>query len=115
MNIKPIKTKKDYKNSLLRVEKIWDAEPNTKKSDELEVLSVLIEKYEKENFNILPPDPVEAIKFRMEQMQLEKKDLAKIIGANRVSEILQKKRGLTINMIRNLHSTLHIPTDSLIN
>ena len=114
MNIKPIKTKKDYKETLVRVEKIWDAKPNTKKGDELEILSVLIEKYEEDNYKILPPDPVEAIKFRMEQMQLKKKDLAKIIGANRVSEILQGKRSLTINMIRNLHSALHIPTNSLV-
>ncbi|MCK5416330.1 transcriptional regulator [Candidatus Parcubacteria bacterium] len=114
MNIKPIKTKRDYKEALTRIEKIIEADPGTKKGDELEILSVLIEKYEKDNYEILPPDPIEAIKFRMEQMQLEKKDLAKIIGANRVSEVLQKKRGLTIGMIRNLHSVLHIPTDSLV-
>ncbi len=114
MSIKPIRTKKNYQEALIRVEKIWDAKPNTVKGDELEILSVLIEKYEKDHYKILPPDPVEAIKFRMEQMHLEKKDLAKIIGANRVSEVLQKKRGLTIGMIRNLHSTLHIPTDSLV-
>ncbi len=115
MSIKPIKTKKDHKKALTRVERIWDAKPNTSEGDELEILSILIEKYEKDNFEILPPDPIEAIKFRMEQMQLEKKDLAKIIGANRVSEVLQKKRGLTIAMIKNLHSALHIPIDSLIN
>ena len=115
MNIKPIKSKKDYKEALKRIEQIFNVEPDTKKGDELEILSVLVEKYEKDNFEILPPDPIEAIKFRMEQMQLEKKDLAKIIGANRVSEVLQRKRGLTIGMIRNLHSALHIPTDSLVN
>ena len=115
MNIQPIKTKKDYKNALMRIEKIMNAEPGTKKADELEVLSILVEKYEKDNFEILPPDPIEAIKFRMEQMQLDNKDLAKVIGANRVSEIFSKKRSLTINMIRKLHSVLYIPTDSLIN
>ena len=114
MNIKPIKTNKDYKEALARVEKIWNKKPSIKLSDELDVLAVLIEKYEKDNFDIFPPDPVEAIKFRMEQMQMGKKDLAKIIGANRVSEVLQKKRGLTLGMIRNLHSTLNIPTDSLV-
>lgn len=114
MNIKPIKTKKDYKKALIRVEKIWDAKQDTGRGNELEILSMLIEKYEKEKFEILPPNPVEAIKFRMEQMGLEKKDLAKIIGANRASEVLQRKRGLTLKMIRNLHIALHIPTDSLV-
>ena len=114
MKIKLIKNNKDYKESLKRVEEIWNAEKNTKKGDELEVLSVLIEKYEKEKFDILPPDPVEAIKFRMEQMRLDKKDLAKIIGANRASEVLRNKRGLTLKMIRNLNVSLKIPTDSLI-
>ena len=114
MNIKLIKTKKDYKEALVRVEKNWDAKHGTVQGDELEILSMLIETYEKENFEILPPDPVAAIKFRMEQMGLEKKDLAKIIGANRTSEVLRKKRGLTLKMIRSLHIALHIPTDSLV-
>lgn len=115
MNIKPVKTKKDYKEALTRIEKIWNAESGTKMGDELEILSVLVEKYEEDSYKILPPNPIEAIKFRMEQMQLEKKDLAKIIGANRASEVLQGKRGLTINMIRSLRSALRIPTDSLVN
>ena len=114
MNIKPIKTKKNYKEALVRVEKIWESKPDTSRGDELEILSMLIEKYEKEKFEIFPPDPIGAIKFRMEQMGLEKKDLAKIIGANRTSEVLQKKRGLTLKMIRSLHIALHIPTDSLV-
>jgi HTH-type transcriptional regulator / antitoxin HigA len=114
MTIKPIKTKKDYNVALAKIDKLLTSAPDTKKGDELEVLSVLIEKYEQDNFEILPPDPVEAIKFRMEQIGLEKKDLAKIIGANRVSEILQRKRSLTINMIKRLHTSLQIPTDSLI-
>ncbi len=114
MNIKPIKTKKDYNDALAIIEKIWDAKSGTDKGDKLDILSILIEKYEKENFEILPPDPIEAIKFRMEQMGLEKKDLAKIIGANRTSEVLRKKRGLTLRMIKNLHAALNIPTDSLV-
>ena len=114
MSIKLIKTKKDYKEALARVEKIWDSKSGTVHGDELEILSMLIEKYEKEKFEIFPPDPIGAIKFRMEQMGLEKKDLAKIIGANRTSEVLQKKRGLTLKMIRSLHIALHIPTDSLV-
>ena len=114
MNIKPIKTKKDYKDTLARVEKIWQAKLGTSRGNELEILSMLVEKYENEKFKILPPDPIAAIKFRMEQMGLEKKDLAKIIGANRTSEVLQKKRRLTLNMIRNLHIALNIPTDSLV-
>jgi len=114
MNIKPIKTKMDYQAALLRVEKLWNAKSGTKQGDELEVLSIIVEKYENDNYEILPPNAVEAIKFRMEQMNLEQKDLADIIGGNRASEILKKKRGLTLNMIRVLHSSLHIPTDSLI-
>lgn len=114
MNIKPIKNNKDYKNTIARIEKIWEAKVNTKASDELEILSVLVEKYEEKHFTILPPDPVEAIRFRMEQMGLEKKDLAEIIGANRSSEVLNGKRGLTLKMIRDLHLSLKIPTDSLV-
>ncbi|HAM88833.1 MAG: hypothetical protein US83_C0006G0069 [Candidatus Falkowbacteria bacterium GW2011_GWC2_38_22] len=114
MNIKPIKNNKDYKKALARIEKIWDVKGNAQINDELEILSVLIEKYEEEHYTILPPDPIEAIKFRMEQMGLEKKDLAEIIGANRSSEVLHGKRGLTLKMIRDLHSALKIPIDSLV-
>jgi len=114
MNIKPIKTKKDYREALERIEKLWDAKFNTKKGDELDILTTLIEKYEENNFEILPPDPVEAIKFRMEQMGLEQKDLSKLIGANRASEILKKKRKLTLNMIKLLSKSLKIPTDVLV-
>lgn len=114
MSIKPIKTKKDYEMALKRVEKLWGAKPNTKQGDELEILSVLIEQYETNNFLVAAPDPVEAIKFRMEQMGMENKDLAKIIGANRASEVLKKKRTLSINLIRTLRTALNIPVDSLI-
>lgn len=115
MTIKPIKTKKDYKDSLKKIEKLWEAKPSTKEGDELEILAVLVEKYEAENYPISLPTPIEAIKFRMEQMGLTKKDLGKIIGANRVSEILNKKRGLSLNMIKNLHEKLNIPAEFLLN
>lgn len=115
MNIKLIKTKKDYQQALNRLEVIFDAKPNTKEGDELEVLGLLIETYEKEHFPISYPDPVEAIKFRMEQMGYSQNDLAKVVGLkSRASEILNKKRKLSLDMIRKLHETLSIPTDVLI-
>jgi len=115
MNIKPIKTKKDYTSALSRLDKIFDAKPGTPEGDELEVLSILIEKYENEHFTIGYPDPIEAIKFRMEQMGYSQSDLAKVVGLkSRASEILSKKRKLTLEMIRQLHETLKIPTDVLI-
>jgi HTH-type transcriptional regulator/antitoxin HigA len=114
MNIKLIKTKKDYEQALKRVESLWDAKPNSREGDELDVLATLIEKYENDNFPIEFPDPVEAIKFRMEQLGIENKDLAKIIGANRTSEVLNEKRPLSIKMIRVLRKELKIPADSLI-
>jgi len=114
MNIKPIKTKKNYQETLKRIEQIWDALPGTPESDELDILATLVEKYEEVNYAIATPDPVEAIKFRMEQMGMDKKDLAKIIGANRVSELFSKKRSLSLKMIRSLREKLGIPADSLI-
>ena len=115
MNIKPIKTKKDYEQAMLRLEKLFDAKKGTPKGDELEVLSLLIEKYEDEHFPIDLPDPVEAIKFRMEQMGYNQNDLAKIVGLkSRASEILNRKRKLSLEMIRQLHDRLNIPTDVLI-
>jgi len=115
MKITPIKTNKDYEKALERLEKIFDAKLGTEKGDELEVLSILIEKYEKEKFPIGMPDPIEAIKFRMEQLGMKQKDLAKVVGyKSRVSEILNKKRKLTIDMIRNLNQQLNIPTEVLI-
>jgi len=115
MTLKLIKTKKDYQNALKRLEVIFDARPGAKEGDELELLSMLIEKYEEEHFPIEAPDPIEAIKFRMEQMGYKQKDLENIIGyKGRVSEILNKKRKLTLEMIRKLHDTLQIPTDVLL-
>jgi len=115
MNIKPIKNEKDYDKALGRLELIFDSKKETKDGDELEILSILIDKYENEHFPIGFPDPIEAIKFRMEQMGLKQKDLAEAVGfTSRVSEILNKKRKLTLEMIRNLHLKLHIPTEVLI-
>jgi HTH-type transcriptional regulator/antitoxin HigA len=114
MNIKLIKNSKDHREALKRVEKIWNAKPNSKKGDELDVLATLIEKYEEQRFKIAAPDPVEAIRFRMEQIGMERADLAKIIGANRVSEVFSKKRPLSLNIIRSLRTKLNIPADSLI-
>ncbi|MGA9213041.1 helix-turn-helix domain-containing protein [Kaistella sp.] len=115
MEIKPIKTEQNYSQALERLEKIFDAKKGTKEGDELEVLGILIEKYEDENFPIDLPDPIEAIKFRMEQMGYSQNDLAKVIGLkSRASEILNKKRKLSLEMIRNLHSIMKIPTEVLI-
>ena len=114
MNIKPIKTQEDYNAILSQIEKLMDAKPNTPQMDELEVLTTLVEAYEKQHYKIDAPDPIEAIKFRMEQEGLKQKDLVPIVGSKSiVSEILNKKRKLTIEMIRNLHKELHIPVESL--
>lgn len=115
MHIKPIKTKKDYQMALERLEKIFDARAGSREGDELEVLSILIEKYENEQFPIDLPDPIEAIKFRMDQMGYNQNDLAKVVGLkSRASEILNKKRKLTLEMVRQLHQGLNIPTNILI-
>lgn len=115
MTLKPIKTEEDYNQVLERLSQIFDAKPNTKEGDELEILGILIEKYENENFPIELPDPIEAIKFRMEQLNYSQSDLAEIIGLkSRASEILNKKRKLSLEMIRKLNEKLHIPSDVLI-
>lgn len=115
MEIKLIKTKKDYQQALARLEEIFDARPNTAQGDELEILSMLIEKYEDKHFPIEFPDPVEAIKFRMEQMGMNQSDLSEIVGLkSRASEILNRKRKLSIEMIRKLNSAMNIPLDVLI-
>jgi HTH-type transcriptional regulator/antitoxin HigA len=115
MEIKVIKTEEQYEATLNRVEEIFDSTKTSETSDELELLTVLIEKYENEYHPIPLPDPIEAIKFRMEQMGYQQKDLAKVIGLkSRTSEILNRKRKLTIDVIRKLHDRLGIPTDVLI-
>jgi HTH-type transcriptional regulator/antitoxin HigA len=115
MEIKPIKTETDYNQALERLEIIFDAKNGTPEGDELEVLGILIDQYENEHFPIDLPDPIEAIKFRMEQMGYNQNDLANIIGLkSRASEILNRKRKLSLEMIRKLHEVLNIPTDVLI-
>ncbi len=115
MTIKPIKTKKDYQQALERLELIFAAKKNSKEGDELEILSILIEKYEDEHFPVGFPDPIEAIKFRMEQLGYDQTDLAKVVGLkSRASEILNRKRKLSLEMIRQIHDRLNIPTEVLI-
>ena len=115
MNINVIKTEQDYQQAISRLEIIFDAPIDSPEGDEAEILSILIEKYEDEHYPIGPPDPIEAIKFRMEQMGMKKSDLAEIIGyKSRVSEIFSRKRKLTLQMIRKLHDKLKIPYESLI-
>ena len=115
MEIKVIKTDDAYNQALKRLEAIFDAPANSPEGDEAEILGILIEKYEDEYYPIEAPDPIEAIKFRMEQMNMDNKDLAEIIGyKSRVSEIFNRKRKLNLKMIRNLHEQLKIPYVSLI-
>jgi len=116
MEIKPIKTEKDYDKALERLELIFDATPNSKEGDEAEILSLLIDNYENKNYPIDPPDPIEAIKIRMEEMNLKQKDLVGIIGGkSRVSEILNRKKRLTVEMIRELERVLNISASVLVN
>lgn len=116
MEIKPIKTEKDYDKALERLELIFDAAPNSKDGDEAEILSLLIDNYENKHYPIESPDPIEAIKIRMEEMNLKQKDLVGIIGGkSRVSEILNKKKKLTVEMIRELEQILHISASVLVN
>ena len=115
MEIKAIKTNEDYNQALQRIELIFNAKKGSPEGDELEVLGILVDQYENEHFPIGMPDPIEAIKFRMEQMGYNQTDLANIVGLkSRASEILNKKRKLSLEMIRQLHAKLHIPTDVLI-
>ena len=116
MNIKPIKTKKDYEKALKRIEELWGSKENTPEGDEFEILFTLVEAYEDKHYPIPPPHPIEAIKFRIEQGAINDKELTKLLGGrNRKSEILSGKRKLSLNMIRTLHKKLKIPAESLIN
>ncbi len=115
MNIKPIKTDSDYQDSLNRLEKVFDAKIGTKESDEADILGLLIDEYEQKHHPIEAPDPIEAIKIRMEEMQLKQVDLiSEIGGKSRVSEILNRKRKLTIDMVRNLANKLNLSASLLI-
>jgi len=115
MNIKPIKTKTDYRKALKEVETLMTAKANSPKGEKLDLLVTLVEAYERKHYPLDLPDPVEAIKFEMEQKGLTVKDLEPMIGkSNRVYEILNHKRSLTLQMIRRLHEQLGIPAESLI-
>ena len=117
MNIHPIRTKSDYKRALRELSAYFDdePEPGSEDGDRFEILATLVEAYESKHFPIEAPDPIEAIRFRMEQGGLTVKDLVPSIGQpNRVYEVLNRKRGLTLEMIRNLHRNLGIPAESLI-
>ena len=116
MEIRPIKTEKDYENALTRLEKIFDSPADSLEGDEAEILSLVIENYENQHYSIEAPDPIEAIKIRMEEMNLKQKDLIGIIGGkSRVSEILNRKKRLTVDMIRNLTLKLNLSASILVN
>jgi HTH-type transcriptional regulator / antitoxin HigA len=113
--IKPIRNERDYEAALAEVERLWGAKAGTSQGDRLDVLATLIEAYEAEHYPMDPPDPIEAIKFRMEQQGLTRKDLEEIIGTRtRIAEVLNRKRGLSITMIRRLHERLGISAEVLI-
>lgn len=113
--LKPIRTQADYEAALAEVERLWGAKLGTPEGDRLDVLATLIDAYEAEHDAMDPPDPIEAIKFRMEQQGLTRRDLERVLGTRtRVSEILNRKRSLSISMIRRLHAELGISADVLI-
>src|SRR3989337_1138547 len=115
MNVHPIRTEADYEAALVEVERLWGSKVGTPDGDRLDVLLVLIDNYEAKHHPIAPPDPVDAIKFRMEQMNLTRKDLEPLIGPRgRVAEVINRRRPLSLAMIRSLHRKLHIPLESLI-
>ncbi len=115
MKPKVIKTRADYQAALVHLETLMDAQPGTRQEEELELFAVLLDSYEREHFPIGLPDPVEAIKFRMEQQGLTRKDLEPFIGSqSKVSEVLNRKRPLSVAMIRALHAGLDIPSEVLL-
>ncbi len=115
MDIKPIKTDEDYSAALEEIERLMDAQPNTPEGDRLDVLTTLVDAWEEKRYPIEEPDPIEAIKHRMEALGMSRKDLEAMIGGrNRVSEVLSRKRPLTIHMIRRLSERMHIPAGVLI-
>ena len=114
-NLKPIRTEADYEAALVVIERLWGARTGTPQGDRLDILATLVDAYENEHYPMDPPDPIEAIKFRMEQQGLNRKDLAEILGSRtRVAEVLNRRRGLSINMIRRLHEKLGISVEVLI-
>jgi HTH-type transcriptional regulator / antitoxin HigA len=115
MIIRPIKTEAHYEAALVSIEALFNAEPNTDDGDQLDVLTTLVEVYEAAHYPVYPPDPVEAIRFHLEQNGLSQSDIAGLLGGrNRVSEVLHRKRPLTLAMVRSLHRELGIPAESLL-
>lgn len=115
MNIRPIKTEDDYQSAIGRIEELWGAKKDTVEGDELDLLVTLVESHETKHYPIAPPDPIDAIKFRMEQMGMTKADLEQYLGTqSRVSEILNRKRGLTLKMVKSLYKGLKIPAEVLL-
>jgi HTH-type transcriptional regulator/antitoxin HigA len=113
--VRPIRTERDYAAAIEEIERLWGAKAGTRNGDRLDVLATLIDAYEAEHYPMDPPDPIEAIKFRMEQQGLTRRDLEEIIGTRtRVAEVLNRKRGLSIAMIRRLHERLGISAEVLI-
>ena len=115
MKLKPIKNNRELNRALKRIDELWGAKPNTPKGDELDILMLIVEKYEDEHYAIPTSDPIEAIKFLMDQNSMSRKDLEPYIGTSgRVSEVLGRKRSLTLAMIKKLHEGLKIPYECLI-
>ena len=115
MKLKVLKNEKEYEQALKKVEALWDAPKGSDRADELELWATLVEAYESKHYPIPNPDPIDAVKFRMEQMGLKPTDLAKYLGGRgRVSEVLNRKRPLSVNMMRSLYQNLHVPAESLL-
>ena len=115
MELKPIKTERQYNKALAEIDALIDCKPGSKEEDRLVVISLLVEAYESEHYPIPPPDPIEAIRFRMEQMGLKEEDLGKLVGGTaRAKELLRGKRKLTLAMMRALHSKLGVPAETLL-
>ena len=115
MEIRPIKTEGDYNDSIKRIEVLWGAKRDTPEADEFDLLCTLVESYEMTHYPIAPPDPIDAILFRMEQMGMTKTDMAQYLGSqSRVSEVLGRKRKLTLKMVKSLYKGLKIPAEILL-
>ena len=115
MNINPIKTEQDYDDTLKRINELWGSKEDTPEGDEFEILFTLVEAYERDHYPISPPHPIEAIKFRLDQLGMKESELNKILGnRSRKSELFNGKRKLTLSIIRTLHAKLNIPLESLI-
>lgn len=115
VSVRPIKNEKDYKTAIAEVERLWGSEPNTPRGDKLDVLIDLVEAYEARHYPVDPPEPLEAIKFRMDQMGYTRADLAELLGGqSRVTELFSGRRRLSLSMIRTLHREWGIPAESLI-